>query len=110
MMTSMMPQPPDRFTDAQRMELRSYVELAGEIIAQYWPMRTFIHHNPLHGLESLPFHEAVAQGAERFGGRGYLRNDMFRAYVGSGRIDVEDVRAALEPLATAKQISVDGRT
>ncbi|MEP6600214.1 MAG: DUF2309 domain-containing protein [Nitrospirota bacterium] len=106
----MMPQPPHRFTDAQRMELRSYVEIAGEIIAQYWPMRTFIHHNPLHGLESLPFHQAVAQGAERFGGRGYLRNDMFRAYVRSGRIDVEDVRAALEPLAADKQISVDGRT
>lgn len=43
------------FTEAQRMELRSHVELAGEAIAQYWPMRTFIHHNPLHGMEDMPF-------------------------------------------------------
>ena len=34
------------FTDAERMELRSHVELAGEAISSYWPMRTFIHHNP----------------------------------------------------------------
>ncbi len=27
------------FTDAQRMELCSYVQLAREVIAQYWPMR-----------------------------------------------------------------------
>ena len=26
-------------------------------------MRTFVHHNPLHGLEDLPFDEAVRQGA-----------------------------------------------
>ena len=92
--------PRDRFTDAQRMEVRSYVELAGEVIAQYWPMRTFIHHNPLHGLESLPFHQAVARGAELFGGHGYLSNEMFREYLHRGRIQLDEVRAALQPLAT----------
>ena len=71
-------QEPQRFTDAQRMELRSYVELAGEVISQYWPMRTFIHHNPLHGLESLPFNQAVQRGALLFGGREYLDNETFR--------------------------------
>ncbi|HKN85509.1 MAG TPA: DUF2309 domain-containing protein [Nitrospiraceae bacterium] len=102
--------PAHRFTDAQRMELRSYVELAGEVIAQYWPMRTFIHHNPLHGLESLPFYQAVARGAELFGGRGYLSNEMFREYLHRGRIDLDEVRAALQPLATPKELHLGSLT
>jgi uncharacterized protein YbcC (UPF0753/DUF2309 family) len=96
-------------TDAQRMELRSYVQLASEPISQYWPMRTFIHHNPLHGLESLPFHEAVARGSLLFGGRDYLSNDTFRSYVNSGRIHMDEVRAALRPRALDKEITFAGR-
>ena len=98
-----------KFTDAQRMELRSYVQLAGEVIAEYWPMRTFIHHNPLHGLESMPFHEAVKRGAQLFHGQGYLSNDAMRRHVLSGRIRAEDLHAALEPLAVDKQVSFAGR-
>ncbi len=98
-----------RFTDAQRMELRSYVELAGEVISQYWPMRTFIHHNPLHGLESLPFGQAVKRGALLFGAREYLDNDTFRSYVKRGCIDKQEIRTALEPLAVDKAVTFAGR-
>ncbi len=97
-------QTPNRFTDAQRMELRSYVQLAGEVIAHYWPMRTFIHHNPLHGLESLPFEQAVKRGAHLFGGRGYLSNDTFRRFLQTGRIRSDDLRASLLPLAADKDV------
>ena len=99
-----------KFTDAERMELRSYVELAGEVISQYWPMRTFIHHNPLHGLEALPFDQAVERGALLFGGRAYLDNDIFRSYVKSGRIRAEDLLTALEQLAIDKAVTFAGRS
>src|SRR4051812_13866264 len=98
-----------RFTDAQRMELRSYVELAGEVISPYWPMRTFIHHNSLHGLESLPFDQAVQRGAFLFGGRGHLDNETFRHYVKRGRIRTEDLRVALTPLAVDKAVTFAGQ-
>lgn len=97
------------FTDAQRMELRSYVQLAGEVIAQYWPMRTFIHHNPLHGLEGLHFDEAVKRGTQLFGGRGYLSNEVFRHYFKNGRIRPEDLQATVEPLAADTQVTFAGR-
>ena len=97
------------FTDAQRMELRSYVHLAGEVIAQYWPMRTFIYRNPLHGLEGLHFDEAVKRGTQLFGGRGYLSNEVFRNYFKSGRICQEDLRATLEALAADTQVAFAGR-
>ncbi|HLN83302.1 MAG TPA: putative inorganic carbon transporter subunit DabA, partial [Candidatus Binatia bacterium] len=68
------------FSESQRMELRALIRLASEIIAYYWPMRTFVHHNPLHGLEGLHF-EKAAQTAERLlRGKGYLANETFRAY------------------------------
>jgi uncharacterized protein YbcC (UPF0753/DUF2309 family) len=99
----------DRFTDTQRMELRSYVQLAGEVIAQYWPMRTFIHHNPLHGVESSPFEQAVQHGRQLFGGRGYLGNDEYRQYFHGGRIKEQDVRGALATLAGDTHITFAGR-
>src|SRR5918997_1207016 len=100
---------PQRFTDAQRMELRSYVQLAGEVIAHFWPMRTFIHHNPLHGLEGVPFEEAVKRGAQLFGGRGSLSNEPFRRYVEQGRIRHSDLQAVLRPLAADKKVLFGSR-
>ena len=87
------------YSDTQRMALRSQVKLASEIVAPYWPMRTFIHHNPLHELESHSFHEAVQRGQQLLGGRGYLPNEHYRLYYRQGRIRPEHVDAVLRPLA-----------
>ena len=73
------------YSDTQRMELRGIIRLSSEIIAQYWPMRTFVHHNPLHSLEYLRFDETVKRGQQVLGGNGYLSGDVYRGYVRSGR-------------------------
>ena len=72
--------------ESRRMELRAVVRLAGEVIAQYWPMRTFVHHNPLHSIEYLPFEEAVKRGKQFLGGNGYLPSHLYREYLKAGRI------------------------
>ena len=69
--------------------------LASEIIADYWPMRTFIHHNPLHGLEYLPFEEAVSRAQRLLDGKAYLSVEIFRDYFRSGRILPDQLDAAL---------------
>ncbi len=97
------------FTDAERMELRSHVELAGEAIAPYWPMRTFIHHNPLHGLEDLPFDQAVKRGEQLLGGKGYLPSALYRRYFEQGRISLEDLTEVLAPIASERQVMFAGR-
>ena len=100
---------PIQYSEAQRMEVRSLVNLAGEVIAYYWPMRTFIHHNILHGLEYCDFEEAVKQGRRFLGGRPYLPNERFRDYFQTGRIRVEDVEAALKPLIQNKTVMIGNK-
>jgi hypothetical protein len=96
--------------ETRRMELRGIVKLAGEVIAQYWPMRTFVHHNPLHSLEYLPFQETVRRGKQFMGGTGYLPSHIYRRYVRSGRIEVRHLAEALRPLVQDKQVVVGSRT
>ncbi|MCF8719877.1 DUF2309 domain-containing protein [Nitrospina gracilis] len=95
--------------ELQRMELRSLVNLAGEAISNYWPMRTFIHHNPLHGLEHLSFEEAINEGHRVFGGRGYLCNEEYRNYFKQGRISEESVNEALKEISQDAVIAIGDR-
>jgi hypothetical protein len=82
------------------------VHVAGEPIPYFWPMRTFIHHNPLHGLEHLPFAQAVAQGERLFRARGYLPRALQQRYLAAGKVDagvlaqqVERFAAGIAPIA-----------
>ena len=85
--------------ETRRMELRGVIRLASEVIAQYWPMRTFVHHNPLHSLEYLPFEETVTRGKKFLGGNGYLPSERYRHYLRVGRIQAHHMKAAVAPLA-----------
>ncbi len=94
-------------TETQRIELRSFVNLAGEPISHYWPMKTFIHHNPLHGLEHLHFEKAIDE-AERFlGGRGYLPNEYYRDYFKEGRITGEALNEVLKDVSKDATIEIN---
>ena len=63
------------------------VYVASEPIPRFWPMRTFIHHNPLYGLEDRPFATAVAEGSRLFHARGYLDRAQYQDYRREGKID-----------------------
>ncbi len=73
----------------KRLKIRSMVSMAGEVLPFFWPMRNFIHHNPLHGLEHLPFEQAVAEAAKLFHARGYLRRVDYQQLMTGGSIEHE---------------------
>lgn len=98
-----------RYTDAQRMELRTYVSLAGDVIAKVWPMTSVIARNPLQGLEDLSFEDAVQRGEQLFGGAGTLSSDAYREAFRSGRIQARHLEAILQPLATDRHITFGGQ-
>ena len=93
----------------KKQDLQKLVHRASTVIAHYWPMTTFIHHNPIRSLETLPFHNAI-QVARRFiGGRGYLSNEMYRQQVKSGRIASKHLDAAVRSFAQDREVDLGGR-
>lgn len=70
-----------------RAQIRAMVFVAGEPIPFFWPMRSFIHHNPLHGLEHKPFEDAIAEGRRLFHGAGFLSRTQYQQYYREGKID-----------------------
>lgn len=83
---------------AEREHLRGLIAHACEPVAQFWPMRTFIHHNPLHGLETLPFDQAVREAERLIGGKGYPGREERRALCRTGRVTAAGARRALRRL------------
>ncbi len=79
----------------QQLRIRAMVYLAGEAIPNFWPMRTFIHHNPLHGLEHLPFEQAAAAGERLFKARAWLPRATYQRYLEAGKVDVPTLASEL---------------
>ena len=95
-----------QYSETQRSELRALILLASEVIADYWPMRTFVHHNPLHGLEYLQFEEAISRAQRLLGSKGYLSVEVFRDYFRSGRILPDHLDVALKERAENRHVQL----
>ncbi len=90
-----------------RLKIRAMIHVAAEPIPFFWPMRTFIHHNPLHGLEHLPFHQAAQQGAELFHGRAFLPRRIYKGYLDEGIVDRGSLAAAVAHFLEAREDLAD---
>ncbi|MEJ2060492.1 MAG: DUF2309 domain-containing protein [Gammaproteobacteria bacterium] len=80
----------------QKLQIRAMIYVAGESIPYFWPMRSFIHHNPLHGLEHLPFAEAIEEGRRLFHAKGYLSRADYQRYLAQGRIDKVELASGVD--------------
>lgn len=91
-------------TLGEKLKVRSMVQMAGEPISFFWPMRAFIHHNPLHGLENLPFPEATTKGSELFHGRSFLPRHRYQDYLAQGQIDQAKMEGLLQEFLEGEEI------
>jgi len=79
----------------KRLSIRSMIYVASEQIPFFWPMRTFIHHNPLHGMEDLPFEQAVQEGKRLLHGRVFLRRPIYQMYLQQGKVDKDNLTSQI---------------
>ncbi|MEJ2687078.1 MAG: Na-translocating system protein MpsB, partial [Gammaproteobacteria bacterium] len=88
----------------QTLQIRAMTYLAGEPIPNFWPMRSFIHHNPLHGLEHLPFAEAVAEGTRMFHADGFLKRVDYQRYLRQGRLDQTELASSVDAFVSERDV------
>ncbi len=87
----------------EREQLQQAIQKASEPIAPFWPMRTMVAQNPIHGLEYLPFDQAVQKGEHLLGGHGYLANEEYRQFYRDGRITKEDLKRAFQRVSSLQE-------
>lgn len=92
------------YTDSQRLSLRSKINNAGTILAPYWAIGRFVHHNPLHEIENLHFEEAAQRGTDLLGANAFLDVDMCRKLHDKGRISSDCINEVLP--STSDSITV----
>ncbi len=56
-------------------------------IPHYWPIGSFIHHNPLKGFEDLHFKDGLDKAQGIFGGKVYMDSSYYMSLYAEGKID-----------------------
>ncbi|MEW5811327.1 MAG: DUF2309 domain-containing protein [Actinomycetota bacterium] len=99
---------------SRRAQLRTDIRLAARVLPTHYPLGTFIAVNPLAGLQTMPFEQAVRRASDVYGMRGTLSEEDFRALYRQGRITDTDLDAVLvrrhPNLADEPELRLAGRT
>lgn len=100
---SVPPSPPSGYAPRPPDPLSRALERAARVLPDQGPIDVFVHHNTLHAFQHLHFDEAVRAAADLFGAEPYMSEEAYRAAHRDGRIEDEDLDAALAlELATAE--------
>ncbi|HEY9189607.1 MAG TPA: putative inorganic carbon transporter subunit DabA [Sulfurovum sp.] len=74
------------------MSIQERLNAVKDTVPHYWPIGSFIHHNPLKGFEDLNFKEALDKAQGIFGGKVYMEPSYYVNLYQQGKIEA----AALE--------------
>ncbi len=72
--------------------INSIIENAVDLFHNFWPMTSFIHHNPLHGFENMHFEDAINKAQTYFHNRKFLSRSQYQDFFIKGKIKPEKLK------------------
>lgn len=93
----------------RKLYIRSLVNIASEPISFFWPMRNFVHHNPLHELERLDFREAIKEGEKFFKGKAFLDRKDYLDFMKKGLIEEKYLKKSIEKFLEGKETPISSK-
>ncbi|MCG3174789.1 MAG: hypothetical protein GMKNLPBB_03078 [Myxococcota bacterium] len=84
-----------------REQIHAIVERCSYLLPAQGPLEVFVHHNTLHALQHLPFHEALGEARRIWGAETYLSEVQYREARNAGRIRQGDLEEALQEFGPA---------
>jgi len=73
-------------------------------VPHYWPIGSFIHHNPLKGFEGLPFKEGLKKAQSIFGGKVYMESSYYLDLYEKGKISSDILKSNLKELLQGTEL------
>ena len=86
------------FSSQLPFNLNATLERVAKWLPAQAPIKDFIHHNTLHNLEDLEFHEAIAVASKVYGARSYLPIAQYQQRYEEGRISDRALRWAVNQI------------
>lgn len=83
---SALKEPAYKMNPLDTFDLEVAIEHIAHWLPSQGPIKDFIHHNTLHAVQNMPFHEGVAVAAKIFGARSYLPLEDYQRMYRNGRI------------------------
>jgi len=76
--------------------INSLIENAVDLFHNFWPMTSFIHHNPLHGFENMHFEKAICKAQTYFHNRRFLPRIQYQKFYKQGKIDSDKIQIEIK--------------
>lgn len=81
------------------MSIQERLNAVKDTVPHYWPIGSFIHHNPLKGFEDLNFKDALDKAQSIFGGNVYMEPSYYVKLYQQGKIEISALeKNLLKPL------------
>ena len=75
-------------------------------VPHYWPIGSFIHHNPLKGFENMHFKDGLSKAKSIFGGQVYMDSSYYKDLYEEGKINDSIFEENIKKVLTDKGFNI----